>query len=143
MVINIRQLPIANRQSANIQLDSHKFGSHPQTLTMFSRNLMHIQSRNLSCLCYAIDTCGALSHVLFFTFPSSQRPRSLNRNIHHFHLLLLLLLLLTDSKYIFYSFTFQNIKLLGKPNRISHQGTIGFNKLKHIELPDLNSILES
>ena len=25
---------------------------------------MYIQSRNLSCLCYAIDTCGAVSHVL-------------------------------------------------------------------------------
>ena len=33
--------------------------------------------------------------------------------------------------------------MLGKPNGIHHPGILGSNKLKHIELPDLDSILES
>ena len=40
------------------------------------------------------------------------------------------------------NFKFKNIRLLEKPNRINHQGILGFNKLKQPELPDLKSILE-
>ena len=38
-------------------------------------------------------------------------------------------------------YIFQNIELLGKPKGICHQGTLGFNKLKHTELPDLKQYI--